>query len=77
MLRQQDGPHGRQLLPLHRHDHRQPGRRSPRHPDPHRSRGGIRRYRRPRPDEGDRVERRGARRGFRRHRHPRRPQGEG
>jgi elongation factor G len=34
-------------------------------PDPHRSRGGIRRYRRPRPDEGDRVERRGARRGFR------------
>ena len=66
LLRQQDGPHRRQLLPLRRDDHRPPRRQAAGHPAADRRRERLRRRRRSRRDEGDHLEGRDARRRVRR-----------
>ena len=55
LLRQQDGPHRRRLLPLRRHDPRPPRRGARRRAAPDRRRERLPRRHRPPRDEGDRL----------------------
>ena len=68
-VHQQDGPHRRELLRRRAVDARPPGREPRADPDPDRPGGPVPRRRRPRRDEGDRLQGR-PRAGVRRHRHP-------
>ena len=78
VLRQQDGPHRRQLLP-HRRDDREPAAVGPgRHPAADRRGVELQGPHRPRHDEGARLGReQGQGRALRRHRHPGRVRGAG
>ena len=77
LLRQQDGPHRRQLLAHRRHDPRPPRQQAAGHPDPDRPRVGLQGPGRPGLQQGDHLAGRDAGRQVRGRRDPGRPQGAG
>ena len=77
LLRQQDGPHRRQLLAHRRHDQGSPGQQAAGHPDADRHRVRLQGPGRPGLQQGDHLAGRDAGRQVRGRRDPGRPQGAG